>query len=145
MRARSLSNHVAKTTATDKRCSKREGDDRTDGLPVPRRYWSALTIWLAIAISVLDGSIANVALPAIARDLAAPPADAVWVINAYQLTIVVSLLPMAALGEVVGFRRVFQCGVVLFTLASLGCTLAHSLPAIRAHYYPVNGRGDDER
>jgi DHA2 family multidrug resistance protein-like MFS transporter len=101
-----------------------------NGLPVPQRYWSAATIWLALTISVLDGSIANVALPTIARDLSSPPAEAVWVVNAYQLTIVVSLLPLAALGEMIGYRRVFQTGVVLFTLASLGCTFCHSLLAL---------------
>lgn len=101
-----------------------------NGLPVPQRYWSAATIWLALTISVLDGSIANVALPTIARDLSSPPAESVWVVNAYQLTIVVSLLPLAALGELVGYRRVFQIGVALFTLASLTCTFAHSLLAL---------------
>jgi DHA2 family multidrug resistance protein-like MFS transporter len=53
----------------------------------------------------------------------------VWVVNAYQLAIV-SLLPMAAIGEMVGFRRVFQLGIIVFSLGSLGCTLAHSLPML---------------
>jgi MFS transporter, DHA2 family, multidrug resistance protein len=101
-----------------------------DGLPTPQRYWSAATIWLALTLSVLDGSIANVALPTIAGDLSAAAAEAVWVVNAYQLAIVVSLLPMAALGEMIGFRRVFQVGIVVFTLGSLGCSLAHSLPML---------------
>jgi DHA2 family multidrug resistance protein-like MFS transporter len=101
-----------------------------DGLPAPQRYGSAATIWLALTLSVLDGSIANVALPTIAGDLSAPAAEAVWVVNAYQLAIVISLLPMAALGEMVGFRRVFQAGIVVFTLGSLGCTFAHSLPML---------------
>jgi DHA2 family multidrug resistance protein-like MFS transporter len=101
-----------------------------DGLPVPQRYWAAATIWLALIISVLDGSIANVALPTIAGDLSVPAAEAIWVVNAYQLAIVVSLLPMAAIGEMVGFRRVFQLGVIVFTFGSLGCTLAHSLPTL---------------
>jgi MFS transporter, DHA2 family, multidrug resistance protein len=100
------------------------------GLPPPRRYWSAATIWLALTISVLDGSIANVALPTIAKDLAAAPENAVWIVNAYQLTIVISLLPMAALGQIMGFRRVFLAGLLLFTAASLGCTLATSLPML---------------
>jgi DHA2 family multidrug resistance protein-like MFS transporter len=101
-----------------------------DGLPAPQRHWSAATIWLALTLSVLDGSIANVALPTIAGDLSAPAAEAVWVVNAYQLAIVISLLPMAAIGEMVGFRRVFQIGIVVFTLGSLGCTFAHSLPVL---------------
>jgi DHA2 family multidrug resistance protein-like MFS transporter len=62
----------------------------------------------------------------LAKDTHAP----VWVVNAYQLAIVVSLLPMAAIGEMIGFRRVFQHGIIVFTLGSLGCTLAHSLPTL---------------
>jgi DHA2 family multidrug resistance protein-like MFS transporter len=101
-----------------------------DGLATPQRYWAAATIWLALTLSVLDGSIANVALPTIAADLNAPPAESIWVVNAYQLAIVISLLPMAAVGEMVGFRRVFQLGIIVFTLGSLGCTFAHSLPML---------------
>jgi MFS family permease len=101
-----------------------------DGLPTPQRYWAAGTIWLALTLSVLDGSIANVALPTIAADLNAPAADSVWVVNAYQLAIVISLLPMAAVGEMVGFRRVFQLGIIVFSLGSLGCSFAHSLPML---------------
>jgi MFS transporter, DHA2 family, multidrug resistance protein len=101
-----------------------------DGLPTPQRCWAAATILLALTLSVLDGSIANVALPTIAGDLNSPPADSIWVVNAYQLAIVVSLLPMAAVGEMVGFRRIFQLGIVVFTLGSLGCTIAHSLPML---------------
>jgi MFS family permease len=101
-----------------------------DGLPTPQRYWAAATIWLALTLSLLDSSIANVALPTIAADLNAPAADSVWVVNAYQLAIVVSLLPMAAIGEMVGFRRVFQLGIIVFSLGSLGCTFAHSLPML---------------
>ncbi len=98
-----------------------------DGLPIPQRYWAVAAIWLAIAMAVLDAAIANVALPAIARDLHAAAAESIWVVNAYQLAIVVSLLPLAALGEIVTFRRVFISGLVLFVLASIGCTFAHSL------------------
>ncbi len=103
-----------------------------DGLPTPQRYWSAATIWLALALASIDGSIANVALPSIARDLSAPAAESVWVVNAYQLTIVVSLLPLATLGQMFGYRRIFQLGVALFTIASLGCSFAHSLPELAA-------------
>ena len=103
-----------------------------DGLPVPRRYWAAATIWAAISMTVLDGAIANVALPTIARELAARPAESIWVVNAYQLAIVVSLLPMASLGEIIGYRRIYQGGLALFTLASLSCALSHSLEMLTA-------------
>jgi MFS family permease len=100
-----------------------------DGLPAPQRYWAAATIWLVLTLSVLWFD-ANVALPTIGGDLSAPAAEAVWVVNAYQLAIVVSLLPMAAIGEMIGFRRVFQVRIVVFTFGSLGCTFAHSLPML---------------
>jgi DHA2 family multidrug resistance protein-like MFS transporter len=98
-----------------------------DGLPVPRRYWSAATIWLAMAMSVLDSSIANIALPTLARELHTTAAASVWVVNAYQLAIVVSLLPLASLGEMIGYRRVYQAGLALFTAASVACALSPNL------------------
>ncbi len=100
------------------------------GMPSPTRYWSALAIWLALTMAVLDGAIANVALPTIARELSAIPAYAVWVVNAYQLATVVSLLPLAALGEEIGYRRIFLGGIIAFTAASAACALAQSLPML---------------
>jgi DHA2 family multidrug resistance protein-like MFS transporter len=98
-----------------------------DGLPVPRRYWAMAAIALAIAMSVLDSTIVNVALPTIAHDFGASSAASIWVINAYQLAILMALLPLASLGEVFGYRRIAQTGLVVFTLASLGCAWATSL------------------
>ena len=104
-----------------------EDSDGEDGLPVPQRYWSVLAIALALTMAVLDGAIANVALPTIARNLGIEPPDAIWIINAYQLAIVVSLLPLASLGEIVGYARVYMAGLALFTAASLACALSDSL------------------
>jgi DHA2 family multidrug resistance protein-like MFS transporter len=101
--------------------------DASDGLPTPRRYWAIAAIVLAISMAVLDGAIANVALPAIARDLNASPAASIWIVNAYQLAVVVSILPFASLGDILGYRRVFQAGLLVFTLASVACALSHSL------------------
>ena len=101
-----------------------------DGLPTPRRYWAILAIGLALTLSVLDSAIANVALPTIAKDLHAGAAASIWVVNAYQLAIVISLLPLAALGEIVGYRRIYQVGLVLFVIASLGCAMARSIDAL---------------
>ncbi len=103
-----------------------------DGLPTPQRYWAMLVIALTIMMTVLDGSIANVALPTIARDMHATPADSIWVVNAYQLVITILMLPLASLGEIVGYRRVYRVGIVLFTLASLGCALSDSLVTLSA-------------
>ena len=101
-----------------------------DGLPSPRRWRAAVAIWLALAMTVLDSAIANVALPTIARDFGAAPSDSIWIVNAYQLAIVVALLPLASLGEIFGYRRVCKAGLVLFTLASLACALSRSMPAL---------------
>lgn len=98
-----------------------------DGLPTPRRYWAILAIWLGMAMAVLDGAVANVALPTIARDLAADPASSIWVINAYQLAVVVALLPLAALGDRIGYRRIYVSGLAIFTAGSLACALSHTL------------------
>jgi MFS transporter, DHA2 family, multidrug resistance protein len=98
-----------------------------DGLPVPRRYWAIAAILLAICMSVLDSTITNIALPTIARDFHASSALSIWVINAYQLAILVTLLPLASLGEIVGYRRISLAGLAVFTLASLGCAWAPSL------------------
>ena len=98
-----------------------------DGLPVPQRYGAILTIVIGITMAVLDGAIANVALPTIARDLHASPASSIWVVNAYQIAIVISLLTLSFLGDMFGYRRVYQCGLVLFTLTSLLCALSDSL------------------
>ena len=99
----------------------------TDGMPVPQRYAAILVIALGITIAVLDGTIANVALPTIARDLNASPATSIWVVNAYQLAITVSLLSMASLGDIIGYRRVYQAGLLVFSVTSLFCALSDSL------------------
>jgi DHA2 family multidrug resistance protein-like MFS transporter len=98
-----------------------------DGVPLPQRYWAILTVALAVTMAVLDGAIANIALPTIARDVNASPSASIWVVNAYQLTITILLLPLASLGEIFEYRRVYRVGLVLFTLASLACSLSGSL------------------
>lgn len=100
---------------------------QTDGLPVPQRYGAILTIAIGISMAVLDGAIANVALPTIAADLQASPASSIWVVNAYQIAIVVSLLSLSFLGDMFGYRRIYKCGLVIFLLASLFCALSDSL------------------
>jgi DHA2 family multidrug resistance protein-like MFS transporter len=99
-----------------------------DGLANPRRAWAVLALSIAIMMAVLDGAIVNVALPTISADLGVAPANAIWVVNAYQLAITVSLLPLASLGDILGYRRVYIGGLALFTAASLVCALAPSLP-----------------
>jgi DHA2 family multidrug resistance protein-like MFS transporter len=101
-----------------------------DGLPVPRRYYAAGVVMVGMSLSVLDATIANVALPTISKALDIDPALSVWIVNAYSVTIVMLLLPMSALAERVGFRRMFAFGLGLFTLASLACSMADSLTTL---------------
>ena len=104
--------------------------EHSDGLPQPQRNWAILTIALGIIMAVVDSAIANVALPTIAGDLDASPAFSIWIVNGYQLAITISLLPLASLGEIIGYRRIYLAGLVLFTLASLFCALSHTLPLL---------------
>ena len=103
-----------------------------DGLPQPQRGRAMLAIILALTLAVLDSSIVNLALPGIARELQSSAAHSVWVVNAYQLATLVALLPLAALGERVGYRRVYLAGMALFSVASVGAMLATSMPALIA-------------
>ncbi len=80
-----------------------------------------------MVLAVLDAAIANVVLPSMARSLQVAPGMSVWIITAYQTALVMGLLPCAALGESLGYRRVFTMGVALFTVASALCALAPSL------------------
>ena len=102
----------------------------SDGLPPPERLRAMITLGIAVAMSVLDSAIANIALPTIARELAATPASSIWVVNAYQLAVTVSLLPLASLGDILGYKRVYWVGLAVFTLASAACAASQTLPAL---------------
>ena len=91
-----------------------------------------LAIWLAISMAVLDSSIANIALPTIAAQLQAPAALSIWVINAYQLAITALLLPLSALGDRIGYRRVYLPGLAIFIVGSGACALSNSLATLIA-------------
>jgi DHA2 family multidrug resistance protein-like MFS transporter len=98
-----------------------------DGLSPPTLYWAMLVIASGICLSVLDATLISVALPTIARDLKVEAATSVWIINAYQIAIIVAILPLATLGDKVGYRRVYRVGMVVFVLASVACTLSSTV------------------
>lgn len=89
-----------------------------------------LAVAIAVSLSVLVTSVANIALPTIARDMNATPAASIWVVNAYQLAVTVTLLPFASIGDIHGHRRVYAWGLAVYTAASLLCALAPSLPIL---------------
>jgi DHA2 family multidrug resistance protein-like MFS transporter len=99
----------------------------TDGLPSTQRRWAMLSYLVGLAMSVLDGNIANTALPSIATQLHASPAASIWVVNAFLLTVGICVVPLSSLVDIIGYKRVYQAGLVIFTLASAGCSLPHSL------------------
>ncbi len=98
-----------------------------DGLPMPERRLAMVVIVLGLMVSVLDGSIMNLALPSVAKALSVQPAEAIWVVNAYQLGTLGLLLPLAALGERIGYRKVYLVGLLCFTVASAIAMFAQSL------------------
>jgi DHA2 family multidrug resistance protein-like MFS transporter len=91
-------------------------------------------------MAVLDTAIANVALPTIAREFAANATSAIWVINAYQIAIIMLLLPLASLGEILGYKRVYTWGIGIFVAASVGCFFAHGLAELAAWRF-IQGLG----
>lgn len=105
------------------------GRRQDDGaLPQPQRTIAIIAILSALALVVVDSAIANIALPSIGRALHVRPALSVLVVTAYQLALVMTLLPCAALGESLGYRKVYTMGIALFTAASVLCALSPSLP-----------------
>ena len=98
-----------------------------DGLPHRQRRWAILTIGLAIFITVIDQTIVNVALPTIGADMKIDASSSVWIVNAYQMAIMLSLLPLSSAGDILGYKRVYLAGLLLFGIASLGCALSSSL------------------
>ena len=103
-----------------------------DGLPQPARGRAMLVIVLGIYLSVLDSNIVTLALPVIARDVHASASSTVWVVNAYQMATLVMLLPLASLGERLGYRRVYLAGMALFAAASVLAMSASSLDSLIA-------------
>ncbi len=92
-----------------------------------RQRWLALFVLCGGTLMiVLDSTIVNVALPSVREDLGFSEASLAWVVNAYLLTFGGFLLLGGRLGDIYGHRRMFQHGLVLFTIASLGCGLAQS-------------------
>jgi DHA2 family multidrug resistance protein-like MFS transporter len=101
-----------------------------EGLPIGRRRLVVFTVGITTVLSVLDGTISNVALPTIAHELDVSSAAVVWVVNAFQLATTMLIVPLATYGDIAGFARVYRGGVALFILASIACALAHNLPVL---------------
>lgn len=104
------------------------GAPAADGLPAPHRYAAVAALCFGTALVIIDGGVANVALPTIARDLGVGSSAVVAIVTVYQLMLVMLLLPFAGLGERIGLKRMYQLGQMIFTVATLLCFFAKSLP-----------------
>jgi EmrB/QacA subfamily drug resistance transporter len=89
-----------------------------------RKWWTLLTVCLGMLMLLLDVTIVNVALPSIATDLKSSFSDLQWTIDAYALSLAALLLVSGSLGDLLGGRRVFAAGMVIFSVSSLLCGLA---------------------
>ncbi|MFI3305470.1 MAG: MFS transporter, partial [Rikenellaceae bacterium] len=101
-----------------------------DGVAMPQRIFAILAVMFAVSLSVIDGVIANIALPTICRGLEISASDSIWIVNTYQIAIIVSLLPFSALGDYVGYRRLYIAGLTTFTLMSVGCAVSWSFESL---------------
>lgn len=101
-----------------------------EGFDIPRRYFAAAAILIGVLMSALDSTIVNIALPTIATSLEVSSASVIWVANAYQVASAATMLTCAALGARIGERRFYTTGLVLFTIASLGCGLASTFTTL---------------
>jgi DHA2 family multidrug resistance protein-like MFS transporter len=98
----------------------------------PGERMSIIAVLSAMALVVLDAGLVNVALPTIGDALKARPADAILAVSAYQTALVMGLLPCAQIAERWGCRRLFVGGLALFSVASITCACAVTLPMLVA-------------
>ncbi|MDO5724341.1 MAG: MFS transporter [Flaviflexus sp.] len=89
-----------------------------------KRWWALVSIALAVALVVMDGTIANVALPVVIRDLDLSSSAAQWVNAIYSLVLASLIITAGRAGDMLGRRKVAVAGLAIFTLGSLGAGLA---------------------
>jgi EmrB/QacA subfamily drug resistance transporter len=93
---------------------------------VASKWWTLLVVCLSVFMLLLDITIVNVALPDIQKELGSSFEDLQWVVDAYALALAALLLPSGSLADLLGRRRVFVVGLLLFVAASLLCGLSSS-------------------
>lgn len=103
-----------------------------DGLTTPRRYAAIVAVSLGTMIGVIDTGSLNIALPTLAQELRVAPSSVVTLVTAYQLVLIMTVLPLSALGDRLGHRTLYQYGQALYLAATLLCFVAHSLAALVA-------------
>src|SRR5271166_1963736 len=105
-----------------------------------RKWWTLIAVSIAIFMLLLDITVVNVALPDIQRSLHSSFQDLQWVVNAYSLTLAAFLLTAGSVSDLIGRRRVFVIGLIVFTLSSAACGLS-STPLMLNLARAVQGTG----
>ncbi|MEH6570988.1 MAG: MFS transporter [Halioglobus sp.] len=103
-----------------------------NGLEKPRRFFAIFAISCGTALMVMDGALPNIALPTIAREMNIDSSSAIMIVSVYQLVLVMTLLPLSALGGRIGLRKMHQLGLCLFMASALLCFFAPNLPLLLA-------------
>lgn len=94
------------------------------------RYIAIVSVLIVLAMTVLDGTVVNVALPVLATEFHVSDSSAVWIVTVYQLVITMLLLPAASLGDIFSYRRNYIIGILIFTGGSAFCALSQSFGMI---------------
>lgn len=98
---------------------------------VPFKSYASITaVLLVLVMTVLDGTVMNVALPVIAANFRISDAQSVWIVTAYQLVITMLLLPVSSLGDLFSYRKAFLVGVSVFTIASIACAMSYDFTTL---------------
>src|SRR5215216_873653 len=91
-----------------------------------RKWWTLAAVSFGLFMIMLDNTVVNVALPSIRADLGISISELEWVVNGYALTFGVLLLTGGKLADLLGRRRIFMLGLVVFTASSVACGLANT-------------------
>ncbi len=97
-----------------------------------RWFAACLAIFLGIALVIIDSTVVTVALPVMAESLGISDTTSIWLVNAYQVVLIAFLFPVISLARLVGRVRCFLAGILLFTIASLGCAVSGSFGVLLA-------------
>lgn len=123
---------IGKTPCDDTLIRHGASDADDTGCPEASRPWVLAAAIVGSSMAFIDGTVVNVALPAIQADLRATAFQAQWVVESYALLLAALLLVGGALGDHFGRRRVFAIGVAIFALSSVACALAASVQQLIA-------------
>lgn len=110
--------------------TRRMMNEPTEGLPLAQRRRAYIALAAATTMAVLDGTIANVALPTIGREMHVTPALSIWIVNGFQIALTAALFTWSSIGQAYGLARAWRYGIAIFTAGSLLCVVSHTLPML---------------